>query len=295
MLITKIDLFKYYSPEFFDSIEQKNKSNLYVIETGQFYYQSPDNFNDPWDCLMTDANIPKNNFDFIHQIEALPEGQLPDNVNKLKELISNTPNIQNLDSSFDNAKPQNQIKDLMENFGKCAYNIQNNIGVCCMSSIHDHELLWAHYASNHKGFVVHLEIPLIELGYNISFLPMAVKYTDTPFSPTLYHLFTPPQEWALDFICTKSNSWTYENELRFLKADGSGLIQFPIPWIKSVITGLNMEPKIKGKIHSLCSNSKIEVFEAKRHPKKFEIIIPNFPISRENSILQIEEYNKHVK
>ena len=49
----KLDLFKYYAPEF------EKSPNLSFYEKGAVYFQQPYKFNDPWDCKAPNITIPR--------------------------------------------------------------------------------------------------------------------------------------------------------------------------------------------------------------------------------------------
>ena len=131
----------------------------------------------------------------------------------------------------------------------------NRTGVFCVSTRSDEELMWAHYADNHRGLVI---------GYKpdknnycdltaIHRTPFVVKYdgpskiikTQLLVLAQLYlHGYHPPMlpQLVTAFFCRKKQAWAYESEYRFLSIDGCGLFDLKAP-IVSVTYGLRFEDR----------------------------------------------------
>lgn len=89
------------------------------------------------------------------------------------------------------------------------HKVKNSVRICSLSKNKNNALLWAHYANQHKGCCVEVEIP-----NNISWEYIDVKYKSVPpqLSPSL------SEEDAIKFLySTKSDYWSYEDEVRYIK------------------------------------------------------------------------------
>ena len=289
----KIDLFKYYAPTYTDSITDKQISNLDVLRTGNFFFQSPSNFNDPWDCHLSFRELPKSTEQLITEVTKTPESELLPDFIKLRKVISETP-PHRLRGIIQNFPFSEYLENLKKSQEESTKDIRNLLGVSCMSATPFNELMWGHYAYNHKGFVLHIEIPRDEIGKKSYLTPIPVNYCEKPFSPNFRQLIGPPNVWALDLAGCKSKSWKYENEVRFITTEGKGFKTFPKHWLKSVIAGLDADDTLIENIKSISDKTGIAVYNAEQDSESFSISIPDFPISAEHCILQLEDYTKSL-
>ena len=138
---------------------------------------------------------------------------------------------------------------------------------------------WAHYASNHKGFLLGfgLSEKFAKRGKDEGIIGMVpVDYcNDNPFTK-FFHEFaakvsrgTGDEEnlnatWA-DFwqsiysagLTSKNEAWKYEEEARVLKKEG-GLVSFEPPELVEVVFGMDMPPSARETIMSLLESSEWE-------------------------------------
>jgi len=96
------------------------------------------------------------------------------------------------------------------------------MGLLCFSRNWDNLLLWSHYAASHAGICLGFDIP------DDVFVANAI---DVRYQPNLLKIRDPKDlnpDFAKRLLCTKHESWSYEQEVRFLvglndPADESGL------------------------------------------------------------------------
>jgi len=249
----KIDVFKYYSPTYGDGVENTG------FKDGQIFFQNPKLFNDPWDSRGF-------NFEFS---------------NELKELIKSGVAIQLSEKVFVNSE-----KGLNEAFFE---DILDKMGVFCLSFLPDSQLMWSHYADNHRGYVVHFEFSVKKL-QSEGFSVFPVYYTDE----TLNLLVSPSNNnkeplllnkigyskildsLLMSALILKSCAWSYEKEVRFLlpkkNPDDLGLVDIDKKYIKSIILGSKIEDEFKKHLKDIANNEEIEVYEASMS-KNFNIEI----------------------
>lgn len=196
---------------------------------------------------------------------------------------------QDIVASEQKIREMNEI--LAEKFGKKNDNQHyiDSIGVLSLSQNNNNPTMWAHYASNHTGFVI---------GFDTKhhFFDDDVEYEHEEVSPGEYASFpvainkiapTPviyrdqwSEEYALslgplgsywDFTDKKSSSWKYEEEWRVIVYDVQeyndhgvlGLVNCPIEAIKSVYLGLSVSDRLKDVAKKFRQNNpSIEVSQA---------------------------------
>ncbi|WP_417560490.1 DUF2971 domain-containing protein [Marinomonas sp.] len=115
--------------------------------------------------------------------------------------------------------------ELNNNFSTYFNNFMSSHGVISLSESYDNLLMWAHYAKDHKGLVIELDIDDINPfsifnSYNIP------KSSDACFTKVNYRKerhytdnITPEKierDVALHYYRTKSDEWIYEKEWRFI-------------------------------------------------------------------------------
>lgn len=154
-----------------------------IIINHEFYFNSPANFNDPYDC-----NIPK-----ISTIE----------INNAEKSISKEETDVNKIIKHATVNPQN-IKTALTN-------TVNKIGICCFSTVFDSILMWSHYADYHKGICLKFDI-LKDPDFFLNTL--SVHYSQMqPY----FDILQGKNDISEEIIRTKFVDWSYESEVRIVK------------------------------------------------------------------------------
>ena len=85
---------------------------------------------------------------------------------------------------------------------------KKKVRICSLSKTYDNALMWAHYAKEHKGYCIELEVP------DSTWKCLEVRYQTT--MPKLTSGINPDE--AIDKIFgVKSDYWSYEQEVRYVK------------------------------------------------------------------------------
>lgn len=150
------------------------------------------------------------------------------------------------------------VRRIFDNFMKVT---NRNIAVLSLTETQDNELMWAHYANSHQGYVVGFD------GDNDFFKPregdpktcgelMPVQYSDTP-----PRVFVEPG--ALDIpkelFFTKTLRWSYEREWRILRMQSAAddiqsgnihLFKVPEASVTSVTFGYKFPQSKKASIEA---------------------------------------------
>ena len=127
----------------------------------------------------------------------------------------------------------------------------SKLKIFCFSQTRESFPMWAHYANNHQGVCLEYyakDIMLTELCDVPNYALLPVVYTD---------------KFATDNIendmanFSKSNQWSYEEEVRIVCQMEGNVLKFP--YLKSVNLGANMPKEIKAELVELCLDNGVDV------------------------------------
>lgn len=220
-------------------------------------FTPPKDLNDPRECIpeirIKDlkeyiASVVKRNFDYLHNKLSNENPDL--NNRQILEKMNEVINKFN-ESDFNSEEENN--KRILKHFN----NVTNRfLGILSLTETNDNELMWAHYADSHKGFVVGFDSeseffkPKKE-DPNLCGELVKIKYDE--FAPTVYvvpYKLDIPKE----LFFTKTKKWNYEYEWRILKLLSSAdeivddkfhLFELPFDSIKEVIFGMKTPENIR--------------------------------------------------
>lgn len=207
-------------------------SALKIIQDSTLKFTTPDEFNDPFDIF---PYFPKEGF------------------NKMMNRIRK-------ENGFPNQRFTLKERDLMfkvPNTEKFRKETSKHSAVTCFSKYATILPMWAHYADTHKGCVLEfhmthddaLKAALEMYSGNFSsdiLTPLDVKYSET--RPPAYDKNGSTKSQSLNAIFTKAQQWEYEQELRCVKNNTSGIYDFPRHQLKKVIFGLKTTEEDRNKI-----------------------------------------------
>ena len=157
----------------------------------------------------------------------------------LNSLASNcffAPNAKDLNDPCETLVYSDKIKLQSNLFGKLLGNKANNslsgfhesidsfisskekLGIYSLSKTYSDELLWAHYANNHKGFCIEYDYDvLVNKMTFCNFYPFPVDYSEKPPQIDLNDLLSKDNIIMLKKIAgIKSKRWSYEEEIRII-------------------------------------------------------------------------------
>lgn len=86
------------------------------------------------------------------------------------------------------------------------------IGMCSFSEVHDHELMWAHYADQFRGICISYSLSKLLKGLprEVTFVRMFYNETE----PTIHRTTDDPGQLAKMVLSYKNYRWLYEREWR---------------------------------------------------------------------------------
>ena len=207
------------------TIEQTEK----ILNNFSFWFATPDSFNDPFDCNLSEIEPPSLS-DAKKHFESI--GVSGQTLTKSLDLYNKDPN-----------KLIELVKTVKEKtiFSK---------GVLSLSEKHDDILMWSHYSDYHQGIVIGLNME-IDIPFFIS--PIRIDYQDQ--YETLNYL-SDPNKSTIDTLKIKSSQWEYENEIRIYK-NNSGLHQIDKKAITEIYFGIKTSEVDIDKIKNICKSKNL--------------------------------------
>lgn len=159
------------------------------------------------------------------------------------------------------------------------------LAVFSLSLMANHELMWSHYAKDHKGFAIGFDCshPFFDHEQQTG------KYSLFGSKPVMY-LSERPQISMLEAeeqqiplymgLFTKSRAWEYEQEWRVIISEVEkinkfgviGLVEMPLEAIKEVRIGFKAAPQVEANAKNFCREYDISLLHGELHPQKWELM-----------------------
>lgn len=153
----------------------------------------------------------------------------------------------------------------------------------------DNRLLWSHYASGLRGFVIEFDIDLLlnsiaELNPQLFIGCHLIDYLSTDFETLIKETISESSKLLInDFLFTKHENWKYEEELRLISETQS--LKYNKNCITRVIAGEKMSIKSKLKLSKILEAKNLEskLFTASIRRNDFSIHISPCVFKTNNS------------
>ena len=217
-----------------------------IFRDGKFWFATPSSFNDPFDCNLSETHDISTH-DLKTHFSTLAIA--PKVVDRYIELNKNNP--ENIRQMVINTK----------------HKALNSKGILSLSANQSNILMWSHYAHNHTGLVICLDI-LADPEFFL--MPMNIKYVD---SYTESNYLKDAHKSTNDSLTLKSSFWKYEEEVRiYKKAEGSYEINKSA--IAKVYFGVKTAQDDIDEIIQICKTSgysNIKFYKAHIKHAKFEL------------------------
>lgn len=172
----------------------------------------------------------------------------------------------------------NTLNDPMEGYfkGDCLTDAEwqrlrderKNLRICSLAGNHTSNLMWTHYADEHRGCCIAVEVP-----ERCKWQRMDVSYVS---QPPVISTGCPTDEAIKQICSTKSNFWEYEQEVRFVKAVSSNRQSPFLPVrIHAVYLGVRVSDERERLIRRIVdqinriSKESIEVYKLRRENVSF--------------------------
>lgn len=301
-----MQIFKYFSPDRID-----------VLEDGHIRFTPPGDFNDPFESFpYFKAIAPQKDIDAFIEDKGWDkikiEGMLEES---LKAQLRKNPNIKIpfcavkewMNAMMEQGKPAltDYFKKFMTMDGtfhrELAINtllnaMNQEIGMLCLTEKRDNLLMWAHYTSNHTGFVIQFDTQNSFFDQRnkpneIRGHLKKVRYTKKRPELTLMDPNISKEQtidrWVNDIFFVKSEHWEYEQEWRMaltlrdcqrvIQKDGYKIHLFPFPkdCVETVILGCKISKDKKDSVMRIVkqdrSYSHVEIIQAKIDDKEYQL------------------------
>jgi len=239
--------------------------SLKVITDSTTRFSMPTDFNDPFDC-----------FPFIDPKQVTDEA--------LKPLLKKLP-ISPADRLSQKKVLKRNLQRSIES-GNYLGDFNSHIGVCCLSRSATEPLMWAHYADNHRGFVVEFKIPMLGTKDQVErsdyfLIPHEVDYSK--HRPEITLLENDERQVELSLL-TKSDHWDYEQEERVISYQrGPGVHNISPSLLCTVIAGMRMNPDHLHQLEQAIRNhnrthyKNVRLYQAAPHDRKYKIEVADHP------------------
>lgn len=193
--------------------------SLAALVMRTIWLAKPGTFNDPFDCGIT-LDRRKYKDSVLHAISASIEAANSKGADreKLRALWPGD-------------------KEAFDLFREKTLELVQNMGVCSLSAVGDHMLMWSHYAQQHRGFCVEYDC---REGTRLRSLAHEVRYQDEAPSLGAADFASEKCAEAFDTMwLTKAKCWSYEQEWRVMMQEGNKSYTAPSD-VLSVIFGARM-------------------------------------------------------
>lgn len=226
------------------------------LKSESIYFNSPLNFNDPFDCNMA------------LKVSAPYVDEIPYIKNFLLEEVGSN-GAEKIENMSDNEIAAMGMV-LAKNYTSDRKNwLFEKYGICCFSETNNNLLMWSHYASSGKGFC--LEFDSAKEPFNKI---QRVKYVKEPLKVNFKKLFTVNKLYFLHALfCTKSVYWSYEKEWRIFNESANKIEHYPV----SSLTGVYFGPEIDSNFAEIIclilqgQNSHVKFYQGARSIESYEV------------------------
>lgn len=197
---------------------------------------------------------------------------------------------------WENYPIRNHLKDSL--YSKVERTL-NSVGICSFSKAKKNQLMWSHYANEHKGFCIGFDVERLKLSDN-EINEVDVKYQGVyPHKEIIerinhfeknghnnnYRDIT--YDIIFSILRTKYTSWKYERELRLIREEVTPFTFNPNA-INSITFGLKMDSEDKKQIIGLINTPKwrhMKIYQSYLSDIKFELIFKPLTHSEIKSLM----------
>lgn len=217
-----------------------------ILNNFSFWFATPDSFNDPFDCGLSENQTPS----------------LDDARKHFRNLGVEKGAIERSIEIFQ--REPERLVELVKNAKEASIYSK---GVLSLSEKYDDILMWSHYSENHKGVVFGLEM-LADLAFFTT--PIRIEYKDS-YGELNY--LAEPQKSTIDTLKIKSSQWAYESEIRVYK-EQAGLRKIDEKAIRRIYFGVNATQENVDEIREICRAkglARVEFFKGKKAHGLFKV------------------------
>lgn len=223
-----------------------------AIIANELRWQTPRNFNDPFDCLP---------YCQFGSSEADRRAYAAD-------VLKNSPHLAPAHLSHDEAirrvgmMPVEMIRDIVSR-------TLDGYAISCFTTTPDNMLMWSHYSDNHSGICYFFE-------QMKGFIALPVEYSDDRPIADVAQMNFDKDGFLKSAILTKPLCWEYEHERRmFEMKGGAGPRTFPREALKGVILGATISDPDRDYVLKMIADHRpdLTVMQAKVDDRHYRLNI----------------------
>lgn len=151
-----------------------------------------------------------------------------------------------------------------------------NIGICSFSEVHNHELMWAHYAKEFSGICIAYSLKRLLKGLDPNIRFVRMYYNEEV--PVVRNTNKNPTELAKMVLSYKSYRWLYEREWRMFATQGR-ISYEDVRCVAQVYLGWRMEPDDRERVETALKRLKIKTSDMsiEKYSISFKTFQPTSP------------------
>lgn len=276
---------KLYKYREFDS----NDSSIKNLVGNTVWMNSPENFNDPYDCALTfnphRISSPENSIRSFCESLGIPLGlmdrKMPNFLEQVNPAVSAVQYFAKhgiIEQDLADQVAAELIRLTDEQIETFSNKVKKLSKVCAFSESNASVLMWAHYARYHTGFCIEYDFTLLGKESLTTKLLYPVLYSESLHDHTEHMAGIDitranPLSIVLPVI-TKAPDWAYEKEWRLVYSNNfmAGPQSHAVPKPIKVYAGSKIKPADLDKLQFICSNLEIPLVRMTLSPTSFEII-----------------------
>jgi hypothetical protein len=209
----------------FQALDQYSLRNL---KNAQIYFNSPADFNDPFDCAVGKEAVSHTKQELLGLLNSfVKEGRLP-GLSEFKDIREVSPKVWDM--------VERSIRTVAEQFQE---HYLHDIGCCCFSERNDHILMWSHYGNGHRGFCLEFDTnhpPFREDLFKVAYSNEYPKWKVASISSDTKERFN---EEDIRHLTHKYETWKYEKEWRIFHNETKKLFGYDVKALRAVYFGLS--------------------------------------------------------
>lgn len=230
-----------------------------MILKSEHFFSSPLSFNDPFDC-RPNFSLHGSKSDLLKYFDGLVARQMGGLGREARRAEARR--------QYGEYTTHTNAFAKMESFRR-AYRerVTSNVGVLCLSEVHDDILMWAHYADSHRGVCL-----VFDASEPFFATAQPVHYRD--LRPNVNPVVHSHDQMLDAAMFTKSSHWSYEREWRILQyKKGPGVYVVPVTALKQVILGAEIDPANAAKVRrwAMDAPTNVSVISAALSPTEFKV------------------------
>ena len=172
-----------------------------AIVKHEFFFDSPNNFNDPFECLPS-FTFEATETEIVAYYQRIVARNFPD-LSEYKQIVRALEHRLTADREQQPGSPEYKRFHI----GRYRESVPPKLPMFCMSTTQKNVLLWSHYARNHTGVCLQFD------AYSPNLIEaQPVKYRTT--RPEVNPLVTVPEQIMENTVLVKAKDWAYEEEWR---------------------------------------------------------------------------------